>query len=119
MNAKMYIAILGEYSSHHLDDLIQKVLTHNEVEIDVFDFPVVGGIDTVEQHSERVFVHKYACPSFDLRASIHREQDYIRDMMYLGAKQYYLCKPNELKYTALFDSIETALKIYEVNYSLA
>ena len=109
-----FIAIIGEYSAHLLDHKIQDVLANNEAEINVFDFPVIGGKDTVERVSERLLVHKYACPSNDIKESITRDKEYIRDMIYLGAKKYYLCKPKEKRYTALYKSLEAALSNYGV-----
>ena len=119
MKSTTYIAIIGEYSSHVLDNTIQGLLTSNvEAEINVFDFPIVGGIDTVVCDDKRVYVHKYNCPSQNLADSVIRNKEYVRDIIALGAIKYYIYKPKEKEYRALYESIEAALKIYGVNYQI-
>ena len=115
MNTKSYIAIIGEFSSHRLDNIIQEVLHNNEAEVNVFDFPVVDGKDTVERVNDHLLVHKYTCPSKDLRDAVARTQEYTRDIIHLGANKYYLCKPKNKHYFALYESIQSALKLYRVD----
>ena len=116
MEQTAYIAIIGEYSSRLVDKTIREVLANSDAEINVFDFPAIGGKDGVERVQERVLVHQYACPSRDLTDSAGRAKEYIRDIVYLGAQKYYLCKPAEREYSPLYKSLESALKTYGVDF---
>jgi len=121
MEAKKVIVIVGQCSQRK-EEILKCVrdcivdLT-SDVEVNVFDLPRVGGIDTGE-HFNNVYIHRYACPTHKLSDAIQRDWELVRDIVVLGPSLCILLPCDDCQLQRLMDSIKNAMIHYGIKLSI-
>ena len=90
MKQNVYV-VVGQYNqkknSSALNELIDCLKKLGEVNI--FDVPTADSADSSEVNGS-VIVHRYACPEKSIVNAAQRIPEIVRDLVHLGAKEYYL-----------------------------
>ena len=115
MKQNVYV-VVGQYNqkknSSALNELIDCLKKLGEVNI--FDMPTVDSVDSCEVNGS-VIVHRYACPEKSVVNAAQRIPEIVRDLVHLGAKEYYLDYGVEKEYQSIIKLINNALRNYGVN----
>jgi len=121
MEAKKVIVIVGqcpqrkEEIQRYIKDCIENIT--NDIEVNVFDLPRVGGVDTSE-HFDNVYIHRYACPTQKMSDAIKRDWELVRDIVALGPNQCIL-KPSDVCQLQRFtDNIKKAMIQYGIRLEI-
>lgn len=82
-------------------------------EVNIFDMPTAGSSDSGEVN-DNIIVHRYACPERSVENAAQRVPEIVRDLVHLGAKEYYLDYGVEKEYQSTMKLIKNALHNYGV-----
>lgn len=82
-------------------------------EVNIFDMPTAGSSDSGEVN-DNIIVHRYACPERSVENAAQRVLEIVRDLVHLGAKEYYLDYGVEKEYQSTMKLIKNALRTYGV-----
>ena len=114
MKQNVYV-VVGQYNqkknSSALNELIDCLKKLGEVNI--FDMPTADSADSGEVNGS-VIVHRYACPEKSIVNAAQRIPEIVRDLVHLGATEYYLDYGVEKEYQSIIKLINNALRNYGV-----
>ena len=114
MKKDVYV-VVGQYSPERkscvLNELIDCLKQLGEVNI--FDMPTADSADSGEVN-DNIIVHRYACPERSVANVAQRVPEIVRDLVQLGAKEYYLDYGVEKEYQSTMKLIKNALSNYGV-----
>jgi len=117
MEIKKAIVFVGQCPVNN-EDLVHYVQEYiNDVpvdtEINVFDLPRVGGSDT-GKYEGNVFVHRYSCPSDNIKDAVDRDREIVRDIVALGPIFCVIQTNVNAKLKPLISNIQRAMKQYGI-----
>ena len=82
-------------------------------EVNIFDMPTADSADSGEVN-DNIIVHRYACPEKSVANVAQRVPEIVRDLVHLGATEYYLDYGVEKEYQSIIKLINNALRNYGV-----
>lgn len=114
MASTSYIVIVGDYNQNRLQHrVVESIIQQAKAEVNIFNYPRMSDKDTVEYISDTLLVHRYGCSVSD-----NRESEFVRDLIAIGAEQYYIFQPNDTMIQPLYDFIVHHFELYGVAYKV-
>ncbi len=116
MKKDVYV-VVGQYTDgQEAKSIVQKNLVNylkQLGEVNIFDMPTANSEDSGEINGN-IVVHRYACPERSVANIEQRIPEIVRDLVQLGAKEYYLDYSVEKEYLSAIKLINRALQNYGV-----
>ena len=113
---KTSFVIVGQYSHAHKDQHPQLAALTADLsakgEVNIFDMPRADGADSIERDGN-VLVHHYLSPKGE--EPTVRLQEMVRDVVLMGAKEYYLDYGVEEAYQPVVRGVYAAMRTYGIN----